>query len=98
MQVLSYGAGSPQNITDTALAIAWCREANDELSRLIALHTTRSSGFALLPVTAPHAAAEELERAVIVLGFKGAMLSGTCNGRFFLMSASSVPFLRKQWN
>lgn len=34
-------------------------------------------------MTAPHAAAEELERAVTVLGLRGAMLSGTCNGRFF---------------
>lgn len=50
---------------------------------MIALHPTRFSGFALLPVTAPHAAAEELERAVTVLGLRGAVLSGTCNGRFF---------------
>ena len=34
-------------------------------------------------MTAPHAAAEELERAVTVLGLRGAMLSGACNGRFF---------------
>lgn len=83
MQVLSYGAGSPQNITDKSLAIALCREANDRLAQLIARHPTRFAGFALLPVADPQAAADELERAVKTLGMKGAMLSGTFNGRFF---------------
>ena len=40
MQVLSYGAGSPQNITDKTLAIELCKEANNELARLIKLHSS----------------------------------------------------------
>lgn len=50
MQVLSYGVGGAQNITDKALALKLCREANDELAKLIAKHPTRFSGFAQLPV------------------------------------------------
>jgi predicted TIM-barrel fold metal-dependent hydrolase len=83
MQVLSYGAGSPQNITDKTLAAELCREANDELARLIKKYPTRFAGFATLPVADPTAAGEELNRTVKELGFKGAMLSGTFNGRFF---------------
>lgn len=83
MQVLSYGAGSPQNITDKTFAIELCREVNDELARLIKKHPTRFAGFATLPVADPISAGEELNRTVKELGFKGAMLSGTFNGRFF---------------
>ena len=83
MQVLSYGAGSPQNITDKALAIELCQQSNNELAHLIKLHPTRFSGFAILPVADPTIAAEELNRSVKELGLKGAMLSGTFNSRFF---------------
>lgn len=83
IQVLSYGAGSPQNITDRTLAIELCQEANNELAGLIKMHPTRFAGFAILPAADPNSAAEELDRAVKQLGFKGAMLSGTFNGRFF---------------
>ena len=83
MQVLSYGAGSPQNISDKSLAIELCKEANTELSNLIKLHPTRFAGFAILPVADPKAAAAELERAIKELALNGAMLSGTFNGRFF---------------
>lgn len=83
MQVLSYGAGSPQNITDKALALELCRKANDRLAQLISLHPTRFAGFAVLPASDPSAAAAELERAIKKLGLKGAALSGTFNGRFF---------------
>lgn len=83
VQVLSYGPGSPQNITDKALAIELCQEANNELANLIKRHPTRFAGFAVLPVADPIAAAEELNRTVKELDFKGAMLSGTFNGHFF---------------
>ena len=83
MQVLSYGPGSPQNITDKTLAIELSKETNNELANLIKLHPARFAGLAILPVADPKAAAEELSRAVNELGLKGAMLSGTFNGRFF---------------
>jgi uncharacterized protein len=40
------------------------------------------AGFATLPVADPRAAAEELERAVSQLGFKGALINGVAQGRF----------------
>ncbi|MDW8848645.1 amidohydrolase family protein [Flavobacterium sp. MMLR14_040] len=82
MQILSYGAGSPQNITDKILALDLCKQANNELARLIKIHPTRFSGLAVLPMADSIAASEELERSVNLLGLKGAMLSGTYNGRF----------------
>nr|WP_314495619.1 amidohydrolase family protein [uncultured Chryseobacterium sp.] len=83
MQVLSYGAGSPQNITDKILALDLCRQANNELARLIKIRPDRFSGLAVLPMADPVAASQELERSVNLLGLKGAMLSGTFDGRFF---------------
>ncbi|MDO4879807.1 MAG: amidohydrolase family protein [Capnocytophaga sp.] len=82
-QVLSYGAGSPQNIADVGLAAELCREANEAIAKLIQAHPTRFAGFALLPVTNAEKAAEELTYSVQQLGLKGAMISGTYNGTFF---------------
>jgi uncharacterized protein len=48
MQVLSYGAGGPQNITDKTLAIELCQEANDELANLIKRYPTRFAGSSTL--------------------------------------------------
>lgn len=83
MQVISYGSGSPQGISDPKIAVELCREANDELAHLIKQNPTRFAGFATLPVADPIAAAAELERAIKVLGFKGALLAGTFQGKFF---------------
>lgn len=82
-QVLSYGAGSPQNIADVGLATELCREANETLAKMITTHPTRFAGFALLPVADAEKAAEELAYSVGQLGLKGAMISGTYNGTFF---------------
>ena len=83
MQILSYGPGSPQNITDKILALDLCKQANNELARLIKIYPNRFSGLAVLPMADPVEASKELERSVNLLGLKGAMLSGTYNGRFF---------------
>ncbi|OIV42606.1 amidohydrolase family protein [Flavobacterium johnsoniae] len=83
MQVISYGSGSPQGIADPKMAIELCAEANDELACLIKQNPTRFAGFATLPVADPVAAAAELERAVKDLGFKGALLAGTFQDKFF---------------
>jgi uncharacterized protein len=58
------------------------REANDELAEACAAHPDRFAGFASLPMTKPEAAADELERAVRLLGLKGPMIYGTTSGRF----------------
>lgn len=81
MQILSYGAGSPQNITDPILAEELCIEANDALLQLISLNPKRFAGFSLLPMTSVEKAVKELKRTT-QLGLKGAMISGTINGKF----------------
>ena len=61
---------------------AFAREMNDALAAQIALHPDRYAGFAHLPLTAPDAAADELERCVTKLGFHGCMVNGSTDGKF----------------
>jgi uncharacterized protein len=70
------------------------REANDQLAAAVAAHPDRFAGFATLPMTDAEAAADELERAVRSLGFKGAMINGTTDGRF-LDDPSFLPILER---
>jgi len=70
------------------------RDANDQLAAAVAVHPTRFAGFATLPMAEPEAAADELERTVRSLGFKGAMINGTTNGRF-LDDPSFLPILER---
>jgi uncharacterized protein len=70
------------------------REANDQLAQACATHPDRFAGFATLPMTKPEAAVDELERAVRLLGLKGAMLFGTTNGRF-LDDPAFLPVLER---
>lgn len=81
MQVLSHGAPGTQKM-DADNAVRMAKLCNDRLHRVIEDNPTRFSGFALLPTPAPAAAADELERAVTKLGFKGAMVHGLTNGKF----------------
>jgi uncharacterized protein len=55
------------------------REANDQLAAAVAAHPDRFAGFAALPMTDPEAAADELERTVRSLGFKGAIVRTMAN-------------------
>ncbi len=59
------------------------RTVNDRLAAKIAANSRRFAGFAVLPTAEPKMAADELERAVIKLGLKGAMIHGMSNGEFF---------------
>lgn len=61
VQVISHGPfeGSPDA----------CLKANDELAQAISNNPTRLAGFAVLPMTDPKAAADELSRCVKDLGF-----------------------------
>ncbi len=81
IQVLSQGAPSTQRLEgETAITLA--RGVNDRLRQAIDTHPDRYAGFAALPTAEPKAAADELERAVTELGFKGAMVHGLTNGLF----------------
>ncbi|WP_461103321.1 amidohydrolase family protein [Spirosoma koreense] len=81
VQVLSVsGAGADLlNATDGP---ALARDYNDLLAQKIAEHPSRFAGFAHLPMTAPEAAADELERAVRDLHFCGAMINGLTQDKF----------------
>lgn len=78
--VLSHGAPSSQKIP-ADVAVPLVRRVNDRLAAAVAANPTRLAAFAALPTADPEAAADELERCV-AMGFKGAMVHGSCNGEF----------------
>ncbi len=81
VQVLSVvGPGADLLAPDAGPAFA--RRYNDEVAAVVAEHPDRFAGFAHLPLTAPDAAADELERAVRELGFCGALINGVTDGKF----------------
>jgi len=82
VQVISHGAPSTQRL-EAATAVPMAKRANDRLHEAVRAHPDRFAGFAALPTADPNAAADELERAVDKLGFKGAMVHGPTNGVFF---------------
>lgn len=57
------------------------RLVNDAYAALVRAHPDRFSALATLPLQAPEAAADELERAVKRLGLPGAMVFSNVNGR-----------------
>jgi predicted TIM-barrel fold metal-dependent hydrolase len=81
MQVLSHGAPGTQKM-EAEPAVRLSRQTNDRLAEIVKANPKRFAGFAVLPAPDPQAAADELERTVTKLGFKGAMLHGLTNGRF----------------
>ena len=81
MQVISLGAPSTQKLpAETAAALT--RRVNDRLHAQVGKNPQRFAAFAGLPTAVPEAAADELERCVKNLGFKGAMMHGLANGTF----------------
>ncbi|HEX9462930.1 MAG TPA: amidohydrolase family protein [Alphaproteobacteria bacterium] len=82
IQVLSHGAPSVQKV-DPESAVRLARQANDRLHAAVRAHPSRFAAFACLPTPDPKAAADELERCVSKLGFKGAMIHGLTNGTLF---------------
>lgn len=82
IQVLSHGNPGLQ-VMEPETAIRLARIANDRLATTVAAHPDRFAGFAALPTPDPKAAADELERAVTKLGFKGALINGPTHGVFF---------------
>ena len=81
IQVLSHGAPSTQKL-GADIAADLTRQVNDRLAKVCAANPKRFAAFASLPTADPKAAADELERTVTKLGFKGAMLHGMSNGEF----------------
>jgi uncharacterized protein len=67
------------------------REVNDELASAVSVHPDRLAGFATLALKDVGEATKELERCVRSLGFRGVMVNGTVEGRFF-DDARFLPF------
>jgi uncharacterized protein len=81
VQVLSNSGPGPDLVPGQA-GVDMARETNDFLAKAIASRPDRFAGFAALPLQSPDAAAVEFTRAVKELGFIGAMVHGTTEGRF----------------
>jgi predicted TIM-barrel fold metal-dependent hydrolase len=81
LQVLSHGAPGCQQL-DLETAVRMSRQTNDRLHLVVQGNPARFAAFGILPTPDPAAAADELERVVTRLGFKGAMLHGLTHGRF----------------
>jgi predicted TIM-barrel fold metal-dependent hydrolase len=81
IQVVSHGAPATQRL-DAETAVRVARGANDRLHDFVSSRPDRFAAFAVLPTPDPQGAADELERAVTKLGFKGAMVHGLTNGSF----------------
>jgi predicted TIM-barrel fold metal-dependent hydrolase len=81
LAVLSLAAPGVEQL-DGPKAVELARECNDELAAAISRYPDRLAGFATVPISAPDAAADELERAVRTLGFPGAVINGHSQGRY----------------
>ena len=81
MHVFSHAAPSGQRLMgDDATDLV--KGVNDRLAELCARHPKRFAGFAALASNFPDKAADELERCVKDLGFKGTMVHGPSGGLF----------------
>ena len=81
LQVLSHSIPGLQAV-DAATGVPLARRVNDRLHGAVQRHRERFAAFAALPTADPRAAADELERTVTKLGFKGAMINGLTGGVF----------------
>jgi uncharacterized protein len=81
VEVLS-NTGAGPDLVPGPEGVALAREMNDHLAAAVARHPDRFAGFAVLPMQSGDACAAELTRAVRELGFVGALINGTTDGRF----------------
>jgi predicted TIM-barrel fold metal-dependent hydrolase len=77
--LLSLTSPGVQSVIDPKKAIELARSSNDYAHSLVRKHPGRFSAFAAVPLQDPKGAAEELDRAVNELGFKGALVNGYSN-------------------
>ena len=81
IQVLSHCPPGAQAF-DKETAAAQAKSVNDRLNEVVQAKPDRFAAFASLPTRDPAGAADELERCVDKLGFKGAMVHGLTDGLF----------------
>lgn len=65
---------------DLRITKEWCQFINDRISFEIKKYPNHFGGLATLPMQSTEAAVEELERAIKVLGLKGAEIATNING------------------
>jgi predicted TIM-barrel fold metal-dependent hydrolase len=80
-QVMSLAAMGFDKL-DANEATPLAADVNDELADAIKANPTRLGGFAALALKDPETAAQEFERCVMKLGFKGALVDGMIDGCF----------------
>lgn len=80
-QVLSVTAPGG-DILEAKDAINYAKDYNNAIAKIVDEHKDRFAAFAVLPMKAPEAAANELERVIKELGFVGTMINGTTNNKF----------------
>jgi 5-carboxyvanillate decarboxylase len=81
VQVLSLPAIGCEQL-DAPEATVLARKINDELSRVIRKHPDRFVGLAEIAPQDPEGAADEIERAVKELGFKGVKVNSNVRGEY----------------
>jgi predicted TIM-barrel fold metal-dependent hydrolase len=81
VQVLS-NTGPGPDLVPGAAGVAIAGAMNDHLAEAVARHSDRFAGFAVLPMCSADDTAAELHRAVKDLGFLGALINSTTEGRF----------------
>jgi predicted TIM-barrel fold metal-dependent hydrolase len=91
MQVLSFGSPGPQAFA-ADVAVPMAKDANDRMHEAVKKYPMRFAAFAALPTADPEKAAQELERCVTKLGFKGAMIHSHQQGEFL-----DAPKYRVMW-
>ncbi len=83
VQVVSTTAAFYHYDLDPAVTTAIARDCNDEVCQMTKDHPKRFAGFCTLPMQDVKAAIAELERGMVQLGLKGAMINDHVNGRTF---------------
>ncbi len=81
MQVVS---GAPQLYNyhlPGDVALATCRDTNDEIAEMVGCYPDRFKGIAILPMQDVSAAIAEMERTIASLGFSGVMIGDHVNER-----------------
>jgi 2,3-dihydroxybenzoate decarboxylase len=81
MQVLSLSFPGVE-MFDAADGTAMAKSINDELFGAVKCNPDRLAGLAAIAPQDPEAAADELERAVVKLGLKGAVVNGHIRGEY----------------
>ncbi|HTK02986.1 MAG TPA: amidohydrolase family protein [Bordetella sp.] len=81
--ILSQTGPGVQAEPDASLALSRARQNNDFLAEQVARRPDRYGGFAVVPMHDPKTAADELERCVREYGFKGSLVNGHTNGRYY---------------